>query len=96
MNALTITSRTSNTSAVTDDESALSTITERANATVSDKIQLKILKLLKDIQSDMKANNHQMNLVVISNVVNMWEERKRNVLIPPNTAGLAVHGTIVE
>ena len=60
LNALTVTPRTSNTSIVTDDESTTSTITEKVNATVSDKIQLEILKLLKDIQQDM-TNNKQQN-----------------------------------
>ena len=56
LNALTTTPRTSNTSIVTDDESTTSTLTEKVNATVSDKIQLEILKLLKDIQQDMNGN----------------------------------------
>ena len=60
LNALTVTPRTSNTSIVTDDESTTSTLTEKVNATVSDKIQLEILKLLKDIQQDM-TNNKQQN-----------------------------------
>ena len=61
MNALTATPRTSNTSVVTDDESTMSTLTEKVNATVSDKIQLEILKLLKDIQQDMNTNKNQDN-----------------------------------
>jgi hypothetical protein len=59
LNALTVTPRTANTSVVTDDESTTSTMTERVNATVSDSIQLEILKLLKDIQRNINGNQVQ-------------------------------------
>ena len=52
-NELTATSDESSTS---DEASKMSDITERANSTTQDKIHFEILKLLKEIQTDMKIS----------------------------------------
>ena len=55
LNALTSTSA-SDTS-TSDDSTSVSSLTEKANSTITtnDKIQIEILKLLKEIQTDMKT-----------------------------------------
>ena len=57
LNALNVTLKISNTSPA-EDTTTVSTLTEQVDATVSDKIQLEILKLLKDIQNDTKDNKN--------------------------------------
>ena len=54
--ALNTTPKISNTSQ--EKDYWVSTLTEKVNATVSDKIQLRILKLLKYIQTEMKENKN--------------------------------------
>ena len=57
--ALNATPKMANISnAVSDDQTTISSLSGKVNATISDSVTLQILKLLKDIQGDMKENKN--------------------------------------
>ena len=59
LTALNTTPKMVNTSnVVSDDDTTVSSLSGKVNATISDNITLQILKLLKDIQGDIKESKN--------------------------------------